>query len=207
MDIKQAILLNNQAASLLESNRLSEALCVSCAAMEMFQKQRSSGEHVSFDGKGTIDQFMLALGDFSSDDTNDDFVYERGVVLPLNVLDRTVITPVLIFNCALCHHLGARHCNDFATSQAFLSKANRLYEIAYSEQDHDFNTIFKFAIVNNVGVIHKELGSYEEAEACFDNLTSIMMIYTVSGENKYLQPVRGFWRNVLGNGRSIAPAA
>ncbi|KAL3933744.1 MAG: hypothetical protein SGBAC_010263, partial [Bacillariaceae sp.] len=117
----------------------------------------STAKQGSFGGnKNAIDQHMLASGgDCSSDDTTDDFVYGHGVVLPLNTLDGTVITPVLIFN---CHHLGARRCNECSTSQAFLNKARRLYEIAYSEQDHDFNTLFKFAIVNNVGEIHKQLG-------------------------------------------------
>lgn len=211
MSIQQAIHRNNQVASLLESNRFSEALCVSCAAMELFQNhQRYTAKQVSFGGKDIIDRYIFARGrDCSSDDeTNDDFIYEHAVVLPLNVLDGTIITPVLIFNCALCHHLmGARHCKDFATSQPFLEKARRLYNIAYSEQDDDFNTLFKFVIVNNVGIIHKKLGSHEENDACFDHLTSIMMIYVVLGESKYLQPIQGFWKNILGNGRSIAPSA
>ncbi|KAL3932108.1 MAG: hypothetical protein SGBAC_011002 [Bacillariaceae sp.] len=209
MDIKEAIHLNNQVASLLESNRFREALYVSCTAMELFQNQQSTAKQGSFGGnKSAIDQHMLASGgDCSSDDTSDDFVYGHGVVLPLNTLDGTVITPVLIFNCALCHHLGARHCNEYSTSQAFLNKARRLYEIAYSEQDQVWNTLFKFAIVNNVGVIHKQLGSNEEAEACFNHLTSISMVYSISDESKHLQCVQGFWKNVLGNGSSIAPAA
>ncbi len=145
----------------------------------------------------------------SDDSTMDAFIYEHGIVLPIpDTMDSTVAIPVLIFNCALCHQLLARHWNDRSASCNFLERAKDLYKLAYDQQDADENVIFKFAIANNIGVIHKKLGNYEESSRCFEHLVSLMMFYIDVGaeESKHLQPVHGFWKNVLGNG-SIAPAA
>ncbi|CAJ1925409.1 unnamed protein product [Cylindrotheca closterium] len=219
MSYREAIQLNNQATSLLESKRFDEAILVACAAMEVFQKQTPTAEKVSLCGNDFVDQCMLSRHrdcDCDSNTMDEEYTYEHGIVLPLNTMDGTVITPVLIFNCALSHHLAARHCNDHAIcSQHFLNKAQRLYTLAYDQQDQDQNMIFQAVIVDNIGVIRKILGNEEEAQACFEHLTSMlmMMIYCTEddsclGENKYRQHVQGFfWMNILENQRSLAPAA
>ncbi|CAJ1925391.1 unnamed protein product [Cylindrotheca closterium] len=218
MSIRQAIQLNNQAVSLLESKRFSEAIPVACAAMEVFQKQTTpTGEQVHLHDNDFVDRCILSRNrDCISDSRNtmdEEYTYGHGIMLPLNTVDGTLIIPVLIFNCALSHHLAARHCNEHATSQQFLNRARSLYTLAYNELNQDQNLIFQAVVVNNVGAIHKSLGNYEEAQACFDYLTSMlmMMIYyteeTSSGENNYRQHVQGFWKNILGNERSTAPAA
>mmetsp|Transcript_35118 Transcript_35118/g.85063 ORF Transcript_35118/g.85063 Transcript_35118/m.85063 type:complete len:211 (-) Transcript_35118:83-715(-) len=210
MNTERAIQLSNQAVSFLESKSFEEAILSSCAAMEIFQQSRHMAEQVlSRQGNDFIDQCILNHDKTSSSDQtimDDDFIYEHGIVLPMNTFDATVITPVLIFNCALSYQLAARHCDD-GTHQAFLDKAASLYQIAYKDQDQDLNTIFKFAILNNIGVIHKMLDRSEAAKACFDYLVSMMMIYVATDNCKYLRLVQGFWNNVLGDGRETAPAA
>mmetsp|Transcript_35130 Transcript_35130/g.85078 ORF Transcript_35130/g.85078 Transcript_35130/m.85078 type:complete len:209 (-) Transcript_35130:128-754(-) len=208
MSIEKAIQLSNQAVSFLENKCFEQAILSSCAAMEVFQQSRHRAEQVlSRQGNDHIDQCIIGQDKSSSDQTiMDKFIYEHGIVLPMNTMDATLITPVLIFNCALSYQLAARHCDD-DTHQAFLEKAASLYQIAYKDQDQDLNTIFKFAILNNIGVIHKMLGRSEAAKACFDYLVSIMMTYVAADNSKYLRLVQGFWNNVLGNGRETAPAA
>jgi len=209
MTIEKAIQLSNQAVSFLESKSFEEAILSSCAAMEIFQQSRHMAEQVlSRQGNDFIDQCILNHDKTSSSDQTimDEFIYEHGIVLPINTMDATVITPVLIFNCALSYQLAARHCDD-GTHQAFLDKAASLYQIAYKDQDQGLNAIFKFAILNNIGVIHKMLDRSEAAKACFDYLVSMMMIYVATDNCKYLRLVQGFWNNVLGDGRETAPAA
>mmetsp|Transcript_35110 Transcript_35110/g.85052 ORF Transcript_35110/g.85052 Transcript_35110/m.85052 type:complete len:212 (-) Transcript_35110:128-763(-) len=211
MSIERAIQLSNQAVSCLETKCFDEAILSSCAAMEVFQQSRHMAEQVpSQQGNDFIDQCILTQGTKSSSDQTiimDEFIYEHGIVLPMIAMDETVVTPVLIYNCALSHQLAARHCNDDRTHKVFLEKAASLYQIAFKEQDEGLNAIFKFAILNNIGVIHKMLDRSEAAKACFDYLVSWMMIYIHTDNSKYLRLVQGFWGNVLGNGRETAPAA
>ncbi|CAJ1925459.1 unnamed protein product [Cylindrotheca closterium] len=221
MIYREAIQLSNQVASLLESKRFYQAILVACTAMEVFQKQTPTAEKASLSGHDFIDPCMAFCcnRDCASDSRStmdEEYTYEHGIILPLNTIDWTAITAVLIFNCALTHHLAAGHCYDHVTSQHFLKKSLRLYTLAYNEQDRqDQNIMFQAAIVNNVGLIHKRLGSQEEAQACFDFLTTMIVMMRVSstegdsclGEDKYRQHVQDFWKNILGNKRSVAPAA
>mmetsp|Transcript_35129 Transcript_35129/g.85076 ORF Transcript_35129/g.85076 Transcript_35129/m.85076 type:complete len:211 (-) Transcript_35129:128-760(-) len=210
MNTERAIQLSNQAVSFLETKCFEQAILSSCAAMEVFQQSRHRAEQVlSRQGNDFIDQCIIGQDKSSSDQTiMDEFIYEHGIVLPMNTFDATVITPVLIFNCALSYQLAARHCDDHGTHRiALLERAASLYQVVYNGQDQELNTIFKCAILNNVGVIHKMLGRSEAAKACFDYLVSIMMTYVAADNSKYLRLVQGFWNNVLGNGRETAPAA
>mmetsp|Transcript_35135 Transcript_35135/g.85084 ORF Transcript_35135/g.85084 Transcript_35135/m.85084 type:complete len:142 (-) Transcript_35135:450-875(-) len=140
----------------------------------------------------------------------DEFIYEHGIVLPMNTTDATVITVVLLFNCALAHQLAARHCNYGSPTKALLERAESLYQIAYNGQALGLkNTIFKLAILNNVGVIHNTLGRGEAAKASFDRLVSLMMCYIIDSRNnkKHLRLVQSFWNNVWGGIQETAPSA
>ena len=209
MSVQNAIQLNNQAVFFLEHKLLFNAVRYSCAAMDMFQKHHRTVNQASPQaGDDPIDQLMIDhCNENSSDDTNDEFIYKHGIALPTNTVDTNAITPVLIFNCALCHQLLAKQHNDAAASDTYLDRAKRLYRIALDQQARDANAIFKFALANNIGVIHKKLGEHEESNQYFRQLESLMMIYVDFGvENKRLQYIQGFWKNVMGN-TSIAPAA
>ena len=213
MSIQQAIRLNNHAISLLKSKIFNNAVMISCDALQMFQQYQQSGAQSSSEEQEhntvSIDRFMASDNhEKLPDESIDEFIYEHGVFLPADTIDPTVIIPVLIFNCALSHQLLALHANNQRASRQFLDRARGLYQLAYEQLDENSNVLFKFTVVNNIGIVHKWLGNYQESKSCFEQLVSTMMIYVDVGteEIRQLQPIQGFWNNVMEAG-SMAPAA
>lgn len=124
-------------------------------------------------------------------------------------MDLNVVTPVLIFNCALSYQLlASSHRNDAQTSRSHHHRAMQLYRLAYALQNETSHaSLFKFVIVNNIGVIHKRLGDSEQASHCFDYLESMFMflvVYVGRQSHRLVAAARDFWKNVT---ESMAPAA
>lgn len=218
MSFQRAIQLNNHAVYCLEHRRLNDAIVWSCAALEMFQQYERSTRQVQVsqhrENIDSIDQLILnrrpGKRSYCDDPTNH-FVYMHGIAMPTASTDPTSvkITPVLIFNCALSHQILASHCSDETTAHKYLCRAQRLYQLAFDQGDDVEDMIFKFATLNNIGVIHRCLGNYKESKHCFGRLVSLMMSYVDVGvESKCLEEIQGFWTNVLeGEGSIMAPAA
>lgn len=205
--LEAVILLNNQVVSLLDCGEYHEARELSLNAMVHFQQMKMSIPERP--NTLLIDDCMLARGGSWDDGAVDDFTYQHGIVLPFTMKDPTTVTTVLIFNSALTHHLLASAIFDPALQASLLQKALKLYKLAFGELDSDSSLVFKFAVTNNIGVIHRMLGNEELARDCFDYLVSTMMEAVHLGlcdqqTNKYLC---GFWINVTSKDGVGAPAA
>lgn len=209
MTLSKAIEISNQAVSLLACGQVYEALQLSSHAMDLFQQLgiADQGAEPARDSEtGPIDQCMLLQGNPFLDDAQDVFVYRRGVWLPSMVENPSfVVTPVLIFNSALAHLALAIAIDEPALRLRLLDKALRLYRLAYNGEGKGNNTSFRFAILNNMGVIYRMLGEEAQAKECFDCLVSTMMVLTQLGASEHLGHLHNFWANV--KARSIAEAA
>ena len=140
------------------------------------------------------------------------FVYRHAIQIhPEAVHDKAITTPILIFNAALVHHLsalsrGGRQDYDAATATAHstsngviiseLSQAKRLYELAYGSQTVSGNTLFRFATINNIGMIERQLGNQKQAEYYMNRLLSVLMVLVNQKRSVELRHLSGFWSNL-----------
>jgi hypothetical protein len=73
-------------------------------------------------------------------DTNRAYIYRRGIFI-LSTLNSVIITPIIIFNLALAHHLKAEQSKYADQHKCFLQKALGLYELAYNAQGNSENSL------------------------------------------------------------------
>ena len=217
MSMQEAIQLNNQAVILLESKLFEDATVSSYAALETFQQyqrqQTPDDQEASHQNSYYSIDHLMSFHDStsSSDDMENEFIYEHGIALPRDIMDPNIITLVIVFNMALCHQLLAKQCANEDSSRIYLHRARQLYRLTHNLQDGAqimlSTSVFNFVVGNNLGVIHSKLGNYEEANEYFSHLVSMMMIYSVvfGEKNRLYASIQGFWKNVVRE--SIAPAA
>ncbi|KAG7371367.1 hypothetical protein IV203_019937 [Nitzschia inconspicua] len=125
-------------------------------------------------------------------------------------LECSMISSVVVFNLALAHHLEADRLqklhheegqSDKSTSDeeptsdeeiyAGFRKAQQLYEIVLNMHrdvqgkkcacDRGANVVFALAIVNNLGLIHRELHNNDASRKCFQHILSTLMCLTDAG--------------------------
>ena len=151
-----------------------------------------------------LDQCMMLSPAFHTDDcaATDKFIYNHGISIPQAVTDPAVIVPVLIFNSALAHHLAAKSVEE-------LLNAERLYKYAYgSAHCACGNSLFWFAVINNVSVILRDIGNIKQSERNFQHLLKIFTIFVDQRSTERLRKVQGFLVNIPWNVGSVAsPAA
>lgn len=92
------------------------------------------------------------------------------------------LSSCIIFNLALALHLSATESPspDKDENKSRLKKASRLYELAYNAQqeyaiDKKVNIYFTLAIVNNLGLLHRDLTELNTSKTYFDQLTKMLM--------------------------------
>ena len=109
-----------------------------------------------------------------------------------------VISYVLLYNLALCHHLKATTTMTSNTSSSCLNKAIRLYEIAYilfRNNDDEENLSFRMllrqpieyhvmVLLCNMGHINHALGNKQEQLQCYDILASAMF-HIIVNDHQY----------------------
>lgn len=145
------------------------------------------------------------FAEHSDDDDATPFVYRTGILMPPSLAfdkDRdSLMSSIFLFNLALAHQLRAETTsNDAERRHSLLSKALKIYELAFKMQERGgyFNSNFLFilAILNNIGVIHQILGAPLLAKRCFGKLMSVLMLLT---ERKFYDStkldMKGFFRN------------
>lgn len=143
----------------------------------------------------SLDQCMLLSQSCKADnvDSSQVFIYDHGIMLPQMTTDLAIITPILIFNAAVSQHLAtyARGCwrDD-------LESAKRLYKLAYGTQAVSHNKLFRFAIINNIAVIDRQLGNTEESEYYIKQLMSVLMLMVDQKRHAELQQLQGFFVNI-----------
>ena len=149
----------------------------------------------------SYDQCMLLADiDESNNEDNDGircFIYDQAIPLPATVADPETISPILIFNAALAHHLFARHCNN-ETSILYLQKAYALYSLAYEAPDMDENPLFQFAVINNAAVIDLQLSNNTESwDANMEYLVCLYMVLMDRGCTSMLRRMQGILVNAV----------
>ncbi|KAG7343807.1 hypothetical protein IV203_021815 [Nitzschia inconspicua] len=124
-------------------------------------------------------------------------------------LECSMISSIVVFNLALAHHLEANRLqklhheeqsnmsssDEETTSNeeiyAGFRKAQQLYEIVLNMHrdvqgkncrcDRGGNVVFALAIVNNLGLIHRELHNNDASRKCFQHILSTLMCLTDAG--------------------------
>jgi hypothetical protein len=108
----------------------------------------------------------------------------------------TLLSLPILYNLALAHHLKALSSNNCAES---LRRAHFLYELVLSLNESEgieFNIIQTMAIVNNLGQVHRTLGSQDRAQLCFQHLLSTIMFVNDMHVGHELN-LEGFIANVV----------
>jgi tetratricopeptide (TPR) repeat protein len=155
------------------------------------------------------------------------FVYRRPIRVHANSIKEghnmgVVLSLIIIFNLALAHQLSAiaHHRSSSSSSSSspdkrrLLQKAVQLYELAYQlhldehQECDDFERVeslrFTMIISNNLGEIHRIVGSKRKHEMCLRHLLQLMM-YVVDSQIGSVDSIEldGFFRNtsqiMLGN--------
>lgn len=209
-----AIIQNNTAVAHLRENDIQYArlLCIHALqeqrtivqAQELGFESSSSPSNNGTSTQGRIDQCMSLLDPDEHQEEHYSFLYRTGILIPTTETDPAIITAIILFNTALCHHLLADQ--DSAHAPNLLLKARQLYELAHRTQDTDTNTMFEFAILNNVAMIYREFGEALAANEVFHNMLSTWMLLLDRQGTSCLRRVSGFLLN-LSNTHTFAPAA
>ena len=131
------------------------------------------------------------------------FIYTRGIPLPPAITDLTIVGPILIFNVALSYHLEAE---ASGASTEDLHRAKRLYELAYGSQTATENTLFRFAVINNIAVIDRQLGNIQESEYYINQLMSVLMLMVDQKHGAKLRQLRGFLVNLPSSSKTAGAA-
>mmetsp|Transcript_27159 Transcript_27159/g.76384 ORF Transcript_27159/g.76384 Transcript_27159/m.76384 type:complete len:328 (-) Transcript_27159:152-1135(-) len=127
-----------------------------------------------------------------------------------------ILAIVSIFNLALSHHIHAmgmaKEGGLREQSMEVFEKARRLYELAFQLYTDDSDEgaavegglLFLLATVNNLGMIHQQLGRPEPAHKCFQHVLSTMVFLI---DQQQLQPspaqlkgmTKHLWQRFLDN--------
>jgi tetratricopeptide (TPR) repeat protein len=211
--IQSIYLANNQAASLLEHGHFEEAIVSFSKSLKVYH-QFVHDSNPKTTRKPNLDQYMIpsqfqqAYSQSSSSlDQQQEasiFIYQRAIFIPLSTKllsseSNTLLLSVVIpFNLALCHHLSAMK----SCSTSKLRKAAQLYELAYNlASDLGMeNLVFSIATINNLGNISYLFGKTETATRLFSGLLSVLMYLVVRGNEEHdnslgASDLEGFFRN------------
>ncbi|CAJ1938803.1 unnamed protein product [Cylindrotheca closterium] len=215
MSIQIVINQNQQTISFLEAKDYDSAIVSSSFALEwlgsippiMSQQDEEilhSGSSSSSSPESSFDQCMLLTSIPEGDDQFGTltFMYTRAILLPSNVTDHGIITPILIFNAALAHHLAAMRKDE--RSPQYLDRAMQLYTLVYHSQDVMENPLFHFVVYNNAALIDLQIGGNQDTwKAYFRHLVHIYMILVDESCISELRHIQGF----LGSLLTTKPAA
>ncbi|KAG7350422.1 hypothetical protein IV203_009782 [Nitzschia inconspicua] len=124
--------------------------------------------------------------------------------------ERSMISCIIIFNLALAYHLSAADAMVSDTMTA-LYRALRLYELCFNllrEELGEAIVLFPLAVINNVALVHRQLGNEEPATRCFEMILSTLMCLA-DQKSVHQLPLDGFFINTryLISKDLVAPAA
>jgi hypothetical protein len=191
---------NNSAVAMLNHKDYAEAINILSLALILQKKIGFVGKAVNYRTL-SLDQCMLQSqrSETSQTDgrceTNRAYIYRLGIFIP-STLNSLIITPIIVFNLALAHHLKAEQSKDTDQHKCFLQKALRLYELAHNARGKGENSLFIFASVNNIALIHNDLNNTEMSKKCLEYMLSELMLLVHCGKGDHLQCVDGFLWNI-----------
>lgn len=208
MVLRSIIDLNDNTVALINNQEFKRAAAVSSLALKRYRADQASNNISSLQNEDAdVDQCMLfSTFDESIHCADKTFVYDQGIVIPSSIADCPAIASILIFNCALAHHLYAETMHE-VDSQLHLRKAKRMYQLAHQVRDADHNFLFHFAVVNNIAVIEAKLGEVELSKKYFEYLMTILMLFIDQGRTEHARRVLGFLSNVQSKAAALAAAA
>ena len=170
-----------------------------------------------------LEEFMLSSntcqmsiptrgGGSEQDQEDNPFFYRQPIEIPKSLIgglllssstnhgDTILLSSVVLFNLALAHHLLAETSNSY--QKMFLQKALRLYELSFRMQEqlervHSNNFHFALAVMNNIGLIHKQMKNDIQAKDFFSQIFSILMVITDSDmEESTRCHLQGYYQNI-----------
>ncbi|CAJ1955904.1 unnamed protein product [Cylindrotheca closterium] len=208
MSLQTVINQNQQTIAFLEAREYDNAIVSSSSALEclgsipMMMPQQDDDDLLhqissSSSPEFSFDQCMLLTSIPEGDDQcgTHAFMYNHAIPLPSNVTDRGIITPILIFNAALAHHLVAMRKDE--RSPQYLDRAMQLYTLVYHSQDIVQNPLFHFVIYNNAALIDLQIGNKDTWKACLGHLVHIYMILVDESCISELRHIQGFLGSLM----------
>ena len=246
------IALNNQGAAFLTSGDLQNALPMLSQALTYSKHYMS--QHIQGPNQASFNISTLmvdALDDENEDDGDEDmgnqssssygssfssrcYIYLNPIVIPDSTdltingaHGETVLSSIVIFNVALCHHsLALQQLHQQQQSQTqtttietrlLLLKAMKLYELAIKLHQGSVSALglhcsklYILSCLNNLGNVHQLLGDAVASDACFQRLLSILMYLSYTRKLSDFESTLNytpFFKNLFHHDRRAAPAA
>jgi tetratricopeptide (TPR) repeat protein len=213
--------MNNKAALLMDDALYKEAIEILDNALDSMQttldvdsqelivtKDRVCSRNDSW--RSTPENPISPIADFEHDE---DYIYRS----PICILeeedepDKFTMRVIILFNTALSHHLKTTQGEKVSTQR--LRKALKLYEHCFCMElrgDCQLTMTHILALVNNCGLIYRQLNRERKAERFFQHMLSTLMTMSEVGEAEDVEELDGFMWNaskIILNDPAFAPAA
>ena len=201
---------NNRTLAFIEAKEYSNALQSSLSVLNYQHRGafRQSSQYSEASPSMTLDECMMLLSTReTSGGSEAPFVFDRGILIPPSITDWRVITPAIIFNSGLAHHMVAEtdESSSSTTRIPRLARAKHLYQLAYSASEAASESVlFRFALINNIAVIDRQIGNTEDSDRNFQGMLSMYMLFLDQRMTRHLRYLQGFLSNLSSNDCSVA---
>jgi hypothetical protein len=201
--------MNNSSALLIETGHYKEALdilgrCLEIVLTELDNKpdddEKMGGGKKVYSSTDSQDlRARKKVSNVESFEPDEDFIYRhpiRANNLPADEGDY-IISVIVIFNMALCHHLIAIEANPGNYINR-LKGALKLYELGFCMQmkgDIHMDMTFALAMVNNCAQIYKAMNRKSKARKFSKHMLSFLMMMIENGEAETVDELDGFLWN------------
>jgi hypothetical protein len=183
--------MNNSAALLIETGHYEEALdnlgrCLEIVLAELGNDEKMGGCKPVYSSTYPQDlQARKNVSNVESFEPDVDFIYRhpiRANNLPADEGDYNIMSVIVCFNMALCHHLFAIEGGP-GDCVSLLKSALKLYELGYSMQMKcHMDITFGLAMVNNCAQIYKAMDRKSKAQKFSQHMLSFLMMMIENGE-------------------------
>ena len=203
---------NNIAVAVMKTGDYNRAISILYATLKAHRQSITLCEMINNDASAGADESNIDKCILESkrnyafeEEGNEQYMHSQGIFL-LPKLNSKFIPLAIIFNLALAYNLSAPQSTQ---KRQLLEKATTLYELAYNSvrEASAANALFTLATLNNLGLIHKELGQSEKSSKCFDNLLCLVMFLVDSKICHHLDYIDAFLRNITIASSKAFPAA
>mmetsp|Transcript_8004 Transcript_8004/g.11485 ORF Transcript_8004/g.11485 Transcript_8004/m.11485 type:complete len:217 (-) Transcript_8004:313-963(-) len=173
--MSQAVIeLNNRALTLLQDQNYTQAvlalkdtfrLVVTEARQRRDQPQerpRNNGRLPTFSALTWTDPLVPRDEHHNASSNCDYYVFTRAFIVRGQTMDEAELPTAVLYNFALSIHLHSLRRG--AQGRSLQKKALELYEQALNVRP---NSMIQAVVLHNIGLIHYELGQYEQTRACF----------------------------------------
>mmetsp|Transcript_10961 Transcript_10961/g.16940 ORF Transcript_10961/g.16940 Transcript_10961/m.16940 type:complete len:217 (+) Transcript_10961:273-923(+) len=173
--MSQAVIeLNNHALTLLQEQNYAQAvlafkdtfrLVVTETRQRRDQSQerpQNNGRLPTFSALTWTDPFIARDGHHNVGSNCNYYVFTRALIVRGQPIDEAELPIAVLYNFALSIHLHSLRIG--APGRSLQNKALELYEQALNLRT---NPMIQSVVLHNVGLIHYELGQYEQTRACF----------------------------------------